>query len=121
MQFLIGVVIAGVVTFFVVQDAKTLRDEEIEAFGSSSVSPGLWGTGVFLLMIVFLPAYILTRMSHNKKLVPTRPAVPATPAPLEVQARPASTVDEIGKAYTLLEKGAITQAEFEAIKGRVIP
>ena len=118
MQFLIAVVIAGIVTFFVVQDAKTLREEEIAAFGASSVSPGMWGTGVFLLMIAFLPAYVLTRMSHNKKLLASRPDAGQGFAPEPVVAVAASSLDEIAKAHGLLEKGAITQAEYETIKAR---
>lgn len=121
MDLVIAVIITAVVTYFVVQDAKTLRDEEIDVFGSSDLSPGLWGTGVFLLLIIFLPAYILTRMSHNKKLMLARMdgavspshATPAgyAPAPTSV-----STLDEIAKAHELLEKGALTQEEFDALK-----
>lgn len=121
MDIVIGMIMISVVTFFVVQDAKTLRDEEIAVFGSSDLSPGLWGTGVFLLAIIFLPAYILTRMSHNKKLMLARMdgavapayAAPASYAPIPASA---STLDEIAKAHALFEKGALTQEEFDAVK-----
>ena len=117
-EVLIGIAIAGVVAFFVVQDATTLKDEEIAVFGASEVSPGLWGTGVFLLAIVFLPAYILTRISHNSRLMAARldgaprVSVPAV-APVAV-----SALDEIEKAHALFERNAITLEEFEMVKAR---
>jgi hypothetical protein len=121
MDYFIAVIITAIVTYFVVQDAKTLRDEEIDVFGSSSLSPGLWGTGVFLLLIVFLPAYILTRLSRNRKLLlahmdggvaPARFG-PAVHSPVRT---PVSALDEIAKAHDLLEKGAITDEEYEYVK-----
>ena len=37
--------------------------------------PVLWGVGVFLLLIVFLPAYFIVRHGH-----PVHPKPPAAPA-----------------------------------------
>lgn len=118
MEFVVGLIIAGVIAALVVMDAKSLRDEETAVFGSSSVSPGLWGTGVFLVAIIFLPAYILTRISHNRRLIEERAS--ARPVPLPTPALAVSASDEIAKAHALLAEGAITQDEYDAIKAAVL-
>lgn len=133
MEFLVGLIVAGVVAFLVVQDAAALRDEEVRILGSSNISPGLWGTGVFLFMIIFLPAYLFVRSSHKRQLTMRCPSCgsPVTypgmcsscrgvAQPETASAPPIadSMLDEIAKAHALLKEGAITQAEFESIKGR---
>lgn len=124
MEFLIGLVIAGVVAFFVVQDANALRDEEIAVLGSSTISPGLWGAGVFLVAIIFLPVYIIFRISRGGQITraridgATRPTVTA-PAPKPPQQQ-VSSLDEIARAHELMTQGVITEQEYEAIKARVL-
>jgi hypothetical protein len=65
----IGLIIAGFVAWAVVKDATALRNEEFAVLGRSGIIPGLWGVGVFLLMIVFLPIYLIVRSSHKKQLL----------------------------------------------------
>jgi hypothetical protein len=69
MEFVIGPVIAGVVAFFVFQDAVNWRNEEIAVLGQSSVSPGMWSFGVFMIMIIFLPIYLIQRSSAKGRLM----------------------------------------------------
>lgn len=130
LEFIVALLIAGVVAFFVVQDASALRDEEIGAFGTSAVSPGLWGAGVFLMAIIFLPAYVFVRMSSKKQIararregLDSRPRSSAAPvAHVAQRSQPArvTAVDEIKRAYELLSQGAITEQEYEAIKARIL-
>ena len=66
---LIGLLIAAAVAFWVAYDAAALRREEVARFGKSSILPPLWGFGVFMLLIVFLPWYLISRSSHKKRLM----------------------------------------------------
>jgi len=68
-EYVVGLVIAGVVAVFVYQDAVNWRNEELAVLGQSTVSPGLWGFGVFMLMIVFLPIYLIRRSSAKGRLM----------------------------------------------------
>lgn len=124
MEYLIGPIIAGVVAFFVVQDAKSLREEELGLLGASGVSPGMWGAGVFLLMIVFLPGYLVFRTAQNKKLIDARLSMnsPVAPAPvvLTSASRSINVLDEIGKAHELHAAGALTEQEYEELKNRIL-
>ncbi|MEM1327416.1 MAG: hypothetical protein AAGI23_15740 [Bacteroidota bacterium] len=47
---IIGMTIAAVVAFLVAKDAQ-----------QRGMNPGLWALGVFALMIVFLPLYLILR------------------------------------------------------------
>jgi Protein of unknown function (DUF2510) len=69
MYGLVGLILLGVVTWLVVRDASQLRQQEIAAFGVSRVDPGMWGVGVFLLLIVFLPWYLIWRSGVVKRLM----------------------------------------------------
>ncbi len=69
-----GLLIAAIVSYFVLQDAAALRNKEISVLGDSRIHPQLWGVGVFLLLIVFLPAYFFVRTSHRALLVRPCPA-----------------------------------------------
>lgn len=71
MEFFVGLVIAGVVAYFVYQDAVSWQNEEITARGQSGVIPGLWAFGVFMFMIIFLPIYLIMRSSAKRNLAPT--------------------------------------------------
>jgi len=69
MEYLVGMVIAGIVAIFIYQDAANWRNEEIAVLGQSSVRPGLWSFGVFMLMIIFLPIYLIQRSSAKGRLM----------------------------------------------------
>ncbi|MEO0407020.1 MAG: hypothetical protein AAF289_06680 [Cyanobacteria bacterium P01_A01_bin.135] len=52
---IIGLVLAALVATLVYRDAKSLK------YQGASVSPALWTALVFLLLIVFLPLYLILR------------------------------------------------------------
>jgi hypothetical protein len=68
MEVVVGLVIGVVIAFFVYQDAVNWRNEEIAVFGQSSVSPGLWSFGVWAVLIIFLPLYLIQRSSAKGRL-----------------------------------------------------
>jgi hypothetical protein len=76
-----------------------------------------WGKAGWLFLIFILPLLgVLIYMI-------ARPAVTPSDIALEQQMQRASgysAVDEIAKAQTLLQSGAITQQEFDAIKQRTL-
>lgn len=55
----IGLMLAGILAYFVQQDAKKV--------GMSETTASLWGCGTFLFAIVFLPLYLLFRLVHGDK------------------------------------------------------
>lgn len=118
MEIVGGLLVAGVIAALVVMDARSLHEEETAVFGTSSVSPGLWGAGVFLFAIIFLPAYILTRISHNKRLIEERASM--RPIAEGTSVASVSRSEEIARAHALLAEGAITQAEYDDIKAAVL-
>lgn len=58
MSLLIGLVIAGGVGFWVRSDAQTLASQGVKV---GSFGPDGWFWGVFLLLIIFLPMYLIQR------------------------------------------------------------
>lgn len=61
---LFGALIAAIIAIFVYSDAKQrslINNPWIK-------SPALWAIGVFLLLIIFLPAYFVTRGPLKKEL-----------------------------------------------------
>jgi len=75
---LIGLLVAAVIGALVAFDASALRNEEVAANGQSSIIPVLWGFAVFLLLIVFLPWYLIMRSSHKRRLLTRCPYCAST-------------------------------------------
>lgn len=75
MEMVFGLLIAGGVGYWVRSDAKALEEEglRVGAFG-----PDGWFAGVFLLLIVFLPLYLVqrNRVLHPSSRLPPRGWIP---------------------------------------------
>ena len=80
-----------------------------------------WGKAAWILFIFIFPvigilAYVIVRPKNteqDKRLVAEAQATQA-------RMTGGSAVDDIAKAQALLDKGSITQAEFDAIKTRAL-
>ena len=80
-----------------------------------------WGKAGWVLVIVILPflgllIYIIVRPKNTEQDQRDMAAMQATQARLVG----GSAVDDIARAQDLLDKGAITQAEFESIKAKAL-
>jgi len=69
MDSVLGLVIAAAIGGYVAYDAWMLRKRELEVLGTSNIRPILWGIGVLLLLIVFLPWYLVVRSAHKKDMM----------------------------------------------------
>ena len=85
----IGFVILFAVTFWVYRDAQALGSDHGRTPGLVSTRPKLWAMGVFLALIVFLPAYLLMRLRYKRLLAERRPQ--ADLMPVEEFESPAET------------------------------
>ena len=88
-----------------------LRRENLSGWGKA-------GWMVVLLLMPFLGAliYVIARPKNTEQDKRDREAALAAQARLQG----GSAVDDLAKAQGLLEKGAITQAEFDAIKAKAL-
>jgi len=88
-----------------------LRRENLSGWGKA-------GWMVVLLLMPFLGAliYVIARPKNTEQDKRDREAAQAAQARLQG----GSAVDDLAKAQGLLEKGAITQAEFDAIKAKAL-
>ena len=68
MEVLVPLLIAGAIGVWVGLDARK----------HGMKFPALWGIGVFLVLIVFLPAYFIVRHRHDVQ----HPMAPPPPAPV---------------------------------------
>ena len=80
-----------------------------------------WGKAGWILLIFVLPfigilIYVIARPKNTEQDQRDRAAMEATQARLQG----GSAVDDIAKAQALLDKGAISQAEFDALKAKAL-
>lgn len=73
---IISFVVLFAITAWVYVDAKAIGTDRRQTPGLVKTSPGLWATGVFLLLIVFLPLYLIMRVRY-KRLALQRKALQA--------------------------------------------
>ena len=109
---IIGMFIAFFIAVFIAQDAS-----------KRNMNPWGWGIGVFLLLIVFLPLYFITRKplaeagsNYQSDVLDASDVIKKydnTPPKINV-------VDEIQKLHELKVKGAISEEEFEAGKKKLL-
>ena len=85
----IGFVILFGITFWVYVDAKAISSDKGQTPGLVRTQPKLWAAGVFLLLILCLPVYLLMRVRY-KRLLAERKAEMALLAPAEMES-PAET------------------------------
>ncbi|MGI4790362.1 MAG: hypothetical protein ACRYFS_16105 [Janthinobacterium lividum] len=80
----ISVIILFGVTVWVYVDAKAISSDYGQTPGLVKTQPKLWAVGVFLLLIVCLPAYFLMRVRYKRLLVQRRAELALLdPLPLE--------------------------------------
>jgi preprotein translocase subunit YajC len=80
-----------------------------------------WGKAGWILLIFWVPfigilIYVIARPKNTEQDQRMMAEAQATQARLSG----GSSVDDIAKAQALLEKGSITQAEFDAIKAKAL-
>jgi type VI protein secretion system component VasK len=80
-----------------------------------------WGKAAWILLIFWVPfigilIYVIARPKNTEQDQRMMAEAQATQARLSG----GSSVDDIAKAQALLEKGSITQAEFDAIKAKAL-
>ena len=75
----IGLVILFGATVWVFRDAKAIGDDGGRAPGLVNTKPGSWAVGVFLLLILVLPAYLLTRVRYKRLLAERRGQMASLP------------------------------------------
>ena len=80
-----------------------------------------WGKAAWILLIFIVPfigilIYVIVRPKNTEQDQRMMAEAQATQARLAG----GSSVDDIAKAQALLEKGSITQAEFDAIKAKAL-
>jgi hypothetical protein len=80
-----------------------------------------WGKAAWILLIFIVPfigilIYVIVRPKNTEQDQRMMAEAQATQARLSG----GSSVDDIAKAQALLEKGSITQAEFDAIKAKAL-
>jgi uncharacterized membrane protein YcjF (UPF0283 family) len=80
-----------------------------------------WGKAGWIILLLFMPflgalIYVIARPKNTEQDKRDREAALAAQARLQG----GSAVDDLAKAQGLLEKGAITQAEFDAIKAKAL-
>jgi Phospholipase_D-nuclease N-terminal len=86
-----------------------------------------WGKALWTIFVIFLPllgvlVYLIARGHKMQEHAVERAKAQDAAARQYIQSvvPPASPADEIAKATKLLESGAITQAEFDAIKAKAM-
>ena len=96
-----------------------------DLFGDSSLS--VWGKAGWAILLIFVPwlgalIYLIARgRSMTERQIAAAEQVQAEQKEYIQQVAGASgPADEIARAKELLDSGAITQAEFEALKSRVL-
>ena len=68
-------------TVWVYVDAKALGSDRGQSPRLVNTHPKLWAAGVFLLLIVFLPLYLVVRVRYKRLLAQRRAAITAVSAP----------------------------------------
>lgn len=86
-----------------------------------------WLKAVWIFFLVFVPfltalVYLITRgrSMNERQLAAVQQARGEADSYIRSVAASASPADEIAKARALLESGSISQAEYEALKGRAL-
>ncbi len=76
----IGFIILFGVTLWVYIDAKAIGSDGGQSPGLVGTKPKLWAAGVFLALIVFLPAYLLMRVRYKRLLARRKAEMDLSPA-----------------------------------------
>lgn len=86
-----------------------------------------WLKAVWIFFLIFVPVltaliYLIARgrSMNERQAAALQQARGEADSYIRSVATSASPADEIAKASTLLESGSITQAEYEALKGRAL-
>jgi len=80
-----------------------------------------WGKAGWILLLIILPFLgILIYMGVRPKNTEQDKRMMAEAQAAQARMMGGSSVDDIAKAKDLLDKGAITQAEFDAIKAKAL-
>ena len=74
----VGLVLAVVASVWVSLDARAIGSDYGRRPGIVRTKPAAWAGGVFLLLIVFLPAYLLVRVRYKRLLAERRAAAGPT-------------------------------------------
>ncbi len=75
----IGLVILFAITVWVYIDAKAISSDYGRTPGLVKTQPKLWAAGVFLLLIVCLPLYLLMRVGFKRTLAERKAALALLP------------------------------------------
>jgi hypothetical protein len=80
-----------------------------------------WGKAGWILLLVIIPfiGILIYMIARPKDLEQDRRMIAQVEAQ-QARVQGGAAVDDIAKAQGLLEKGAITQAEFDAIKAKAL-
>lgn len=80
-----------------------------------------WGKAGWVLLLVVLPFLgILIYMIARPKNTEQDQRMMAEAQSVQARVVGGSAIDDVEKAHTLLEKGAISQAEFDSIKAKAL-
>ena len=84
-----------------------------------------WAKAIWILVLVFLPLlgaliYVITRGKGMADRSAARRVQPARENDAYKPAASASPADDIARAKALLDSGAISQGEFEAVKSKAL-
>lgn len=72
---ILGLVILVGIIIWVFLDAKNIRDDGGRSPGLVNTNPGAWAVGVFMLLIVVLPIYLVVRVRYKRLLTARRIAL----------------------------------------------
>lgn len=101
MDTIYGTILLAAIGFAVFFDAKRIREQEQQIVGWSDLNPALWGFGVFALLIIILPWYLVTRPKRLNRLVRMCPGCLAS-VPLNATRCPhcSRQLDALGRSST---------------------
>jgi len=100
-----------VIWMFIQIFADILRREDLSGWGKAS-----WIFLIFVLPLIGILAYVISR---PKSIEQDQRTMAEAQAP-QARAEGGSALDDVAKARTLLDKGSLTQPEFEAIKAKAL-
>jgi hypothetical protein len=100
-----------VIWMFIQIFADIFRRENLSGWGKAG-----WIFLIFVLPFVGILAYVISRPKNTEQDQRMMADMQATQARMEG----GSALDDIAKAQTLLDKGSITQPEFDSIKAKAL-
>jgi len=108
---LIGLAVVIASSIWVAVDSRTHKIHQLGQKAYTEQDPFVWGVACFLFWIIFFPLYLMNRSTVLAGKRSTEP---------ESAAR-CSEADELLKYKELLDRGAISEDEFNAAKSRLLP